>query len=31
MILVGNNIPVFFIQDALKFPDLDSCGKARTT
>jgi catalase len=20
--LVGNNIPVFFIQDALKFPDL---------
>ena len=21
--LVGNNIPVFFIQDAIKFPDLD--------
>jgi hypothetical protein len=21
--LVGNNIPVFFIQDAMKFPDLD--------
>ncbi len=20
--LVGNNIPVFFIQDAIKFPDL---------
>ena len=27
--LVGNNIPVFFIQDAMKFPDLDPCGKAR--
>ena len=23
--LVGNNIPVFFIQDAIKFPDLDPC------
>ena len=41
--LVGNNIPVFFIQDAIKFPDLDPCredgarprlsagGHARTT
>ena len=28
--LVGNNMPVFFIQDAIKFPDLDSCGKTRT-
>ncbi len=27
--IVGNNIPVFFIQDAIKFPDLDSCGKGR--
>ena len=26
--LVGNNIPVFFIQDAMKFPDLDPCGEA---
>ena len=25
--LVGNNIPVFFIQDAIKFPDLDSLGE----
>ena len=25
--LVGNNIPVFFIQDALKFPDLIHAGK----
>ncbi len=25
--LVGNNIPVFFIQDAIKFPDLVHCGK----
>ena len=25
--LVGNNIPVFFIQDAIKFPDLDPCGE----
>jgi catalase len=23
--LVGNNIPVFFIQDAMKFPDLVHC------
>jgi catalase len=22
--LVGNNIPVFFIQDAIKFPDLST-------
>ncbi len=27
--IVGNNIPVFFIQDAIKFPDLDSRGEAR--
>ena len=27
--LVGNNIPVFFIQDAMKFPDLDPRGEAR--
>ena len=26
--LVGNNMPVFFIQDAIKFPDLDPRGKA---
>jgi hypothetical protein len=26
--LVGNNIPVFFIQDAMKFPDFDSRGHA---
>jgi catalase len=26
--LVGNNIPVFFIQDALKFPDLIHAAKA---
>ncbi len=26
--LVGNNIPVFFIQDAIKFPDLDPRGEA---
>ena len=26
--LVGNNIPVFFIQDAIKFPDLDPCREA---
>ena len=25
--LVGNNIPVFFIQDAIKFPDLDPFGE----
>ena len=25
--IVGNNIPVFFIQDALKFPDLIHAGK----
>jgi catalase len=25
--LVGNNIPVFFIQDALKFPDLIHAAK----
>lgn len=25
--VVGNNIPVFFIQDALKFPDLIHAGK----
>ena len=25
--IVGNNIPVFFIQDAIKFPDLDPCGQ----
>jgi catalase len=25
--LVGNNIPVFFIQDALKFPDIIHAGK----
>ena len=27
--LVGNNIPVFFIQDAMKFPDLDPRREAR--
>jgi catalase len=27
--LVGNNIPVFFIQDAMKFPDLNSFRKTR--
>ena len=27
--LVGNNMPVFFIQDAMKFPDLIHCGEAR--
>ena len=27
--LVGNNMPVFFIQDAIKFPDLDSCRQTR--
>ena len=26
--LVGNNIPVFFIQDAIKFPDLIHAAKA---
>ncbi|MEI8641445.1 catalase [Pseudoalteromonas sp. Hal099] len=26
--LVGNNIPVFFIQDAMKFPDLIHSAKA---
>ena len=26
--LVGNNIPVFFIQDAMKFPDLVHAGEA---
>ena len=26
--LVGNNIPVFFIQDAIKFPDLVHCREA---
>ena len=25
--LVGNNIPVFFIQDAMKFPDLVHAAK----
>ena len=25
--IVGNNIPVFFIQDALKFPDVIHAGK----
>src|SRR3954454_13009924 len=25
--LVGNNIPVFFIQDAIKFPDITHAGK----
>jgi len=25
--LVGNNIPVFFIQDAIKFPDVIHVGK----
>ena len=28
--IVGNNIPVFFIQDALKFPRHHSCRQART-
>ena len=28
--LVGNNIPVFFIQDGIKFPDLIHAAKART-
>ena len=27
--LVGNNIPVFFIQDAIKFPDLIHAVEAR--
>ncbi len=27
--LVGNNMPVFFIQDAIKFPDLDPRRQAR--
>ena len=27
--LVGNNIPVFFIQDAIKFPDVIHAGKPR--
>jgi catalase len=27
--LVGNNIPVFFIQDGIKFPDVDHAGKPR--
>ena len=27
--LVGNNIPVFFIQDAMKFPGPHPCGEAR--
>ena len=26
--IVGNNIPVFFIQDAIKFPDLIHAAKA---
>jgi catalase len=26
--IVGNNIPVFFIQDAMKFPDVIHAGKA---
>ena len=26
--IVGNNIPVFFIQDAIKFPGHDPCGEA---
>lgn len=25
--IVGNNIPVFFIQDAIKFPDVIHAGK----
>ena len=25
--IVGNNIPVFFIQDAMKFPDVIHAGK----
>ena len=25
--LVGNNMPVFFIQDAIKFPDIIHAGK----
>ena len=28
--LVGNNIPVFFIQDAIKFPDLIHAVEAGT-
>ena len=28
--LVGNNIPVFFIQDAIKFPGSHSCGESRS-
>ena len=28
--IVGNNIPVFFIQDAIKFPDLDPCRQSRS-
>jgi catalase len=27
--LVGNNMPVFFIQDAIKFPDFDPRREAR--
>ncbi|MEN3301690.1 catalase [Pseudonocardia sp.] len=29
--LVGNNIPVFFIQDAIKFPDIIHAGKPNPT
>jgi catalase len=29
--LVGNNIPVFFIQDAIKFPDIIHAGKPSPT
>ena len=28
--IVGNNIPVFFIQDAIKFPDLDPRRQSRS-
>ena len=28
--LVGNNIPVFFIQDGIKFPDIIHAGKPPT-
>ena len=28
--IVGNDLPVFFIRDAIKFPDLDSCRESRT-
>lgn len=29
--IVGNNIPVFFIQDAIKFPDLGKSMRAAIT